>query len=191
MPSKPLAAARCSGRSPTSPLAFTSAPNFSSSFATWKGKEKKKINLNSDEQSVKMVQGLVNLPAHFRYKKQYAVGWKTQHPEHSHKLHAAGEYLLPGGGEKMSCYKCAKAMKSPYLTSFQQQISPHLMVPSQCGYVKGSEGTVAHLLHIWPSMEKCSQVLSIILWYRNTNIQRPLGETITAVLLSYTHLNFI
>lgn len=82
-------------------------------------------------------------------------------------------------------------MKSPYLTSFQQQISPHLMVPSQCGYVKGSEGTVAHLLHIWPSMEKCSQVLSIILWYRNTNIQRPLGETITAVLLSYTHLNFI
>lgn len=34
MPVKPLAAARCSGRSPTSPLAFTSAPNFSSSFAT-------------------------------------------------------------------------------------------------------------------------------------------------------------
>lgn len=41
------------------------------------------------------------------------------------------------------------------------------MVPSQRGDMQGSEGTVAHLLHVWPSMEKRSHQLSIILWHRN------------------------
>lgn len=37
------------------------------------------------------------LPAHGHCSKQYAEGWRTQRPGRSHMLHAAGEYLQPGG----------------------------------------------------------------------------------------------
>lgn len=165
MPVKPLAAARCSGRSPTSPLAFTSAPNFSSSFATCAVEKEMRFNWVSwaffpQSGMWKRLKGTFYLLVAVIWGDMQ--GGKKHGILNVHRRSVLQQYVccLVGGG---LLGICATNNGNWCWTFHLHPLLYHLMVSSQCGHMQGSEGTAAHLLHIWPSVEKSGHQLSVIL----------------------------
>lgn len=93
IPKNPLAAARWSGRSPTSPLAFASAPNFISSLHTCATLHFDKPIRRSQTFTVQDK----HWPARGQSKLQCVEGWRTPHLGRWRKPRVAREYQRPWG----------------------------------------------------------------------------------------------